>query len=232
MVCKQTLIKSIIYRIYSSSVAFFIALAVTGNIVVSTSIGVVDIFVKIFTYYAFDSAWKKITTKKYKTSVIWLTGLSGAGKTTIANNIFEKLKSQGIPAMLLDGDEVRGIFKLTGFDKQSRDEHVRGIGRIASFLESKGSIAIVSVISPYADIRSECRALAKNFIEVHISTSLKTCEQRDVKGLYAKARTGEIKEFTGISAPYEEPLNPELKIDTTDKTVDECANQLLEMIEI
>jgi adenylylsulfate kinase len=225
-------IKSFIYRVYSSIIAFLVAYAFTGNAKLSAYIGIVENILKIVTYYWFDIVWEKLAVKKYKNCVVWLTGLSGAGKTTIAKKLFEELQAQGKPAMILDGDEIREIFKNTGFDKKSRDEHVKNVGRTAAFLQRRGAISIVSMISPYRDVRKECRDMATEFVEVYVNTSLKVCEERDVKGLYKKARAGEIKQFTGIhdDAPYEAPTNPDIKIDTTGKTVDECVEQILNHI--
>lgn len=226
---KKTFVKSSIYRSYSSIVTFLTSFIITGNIGISTSIGIMDSVFKIFTYYFFDVTWKKITSIKYRRSVVWLTGLSGAGKTTIAKLLVEKLQAKGEPAVLLDGDEIREIFNITGFDKKSRDENVRMVGRIAAFLQRRGTIAVVSMISPYSDVRKECRDMAKDFTEVHVSTPLTVCERRDVKGLYKRVRAGEIKSFTGIheDAPYQEPVYPELVIDTQDKSINECVEQIL-----
>ena len=226
---KKTFIKSTTYRIYSSLVTFITSLILTGDIVLSASIGIVDSTFKIFTYYFFDVVWLKFTKVKYRKTVIFLTGLSGAGKTTIAKLLFEKLQKLGEPAMILDGDEIREIFKTTGFDKKSRDEHVKNVGRTAAFLQRRGTIAIVSMIAPYSEVRKECRDMSTDFTEVYVNTSLTVCENRDVKGLYKKARAGEIKSFTGIhdDAPYEVPVNPDIILDTTVMTVDECVDTIL-----
>jgi adenylylsulfate kinase len=210
-------------------VTFMTSLLLTGNVALSASIGIVDSTFKIFTYYLFDVVWLKLTRVKYRKTVVFLTGLSGAGKTTIAKLLFEKLQKIGEPAMMLDGDEIREIFKTTGFDKKSRDEHVKNVGRTAAFLQRRGTIAIVSMIAPYSEVRKECRDMSTNFTEVYVNTTLKVCEDRDVKGLYKKARAGEIKSFTGIhdDAPYEVPVNPELTLDTTKMTVDECVDAIL-----
>jgi len=229
MISTKTIFKSATYRVYSSMVTFMTSFILTGNLALSASIGIVDSSFKVFTYYFFDIIWSKLTRVKYRKSVIFLTGLSGAGKTTIAKLLFEKLQKIGEPAMMLDGDEIREIFKTTGFDKKSRDEHVKNVGRTAAFLQRRGTIAIVSMIAPYSEIRKECRDMATDFTEVYVSTSLAACESRDVKGLYKKARAGEIKSFTGIhsDAPYESPVNPELTLDTTKMTVDECVDKIL-----
>lgn len=153
--------------------------------------------------------------------VLWFTGLSGAGKTTLANKTKELLLSNNYKVEVLDGDVVRSIFPQIGFTRQERDEHIKRIGFLASILERNGIIVIASFISPYKESRNFVRKICKNFIEVYLSVSLEKCEERDVKGLYRKARLGDIKNFTGIDDPYDVPDNPELAIDTENKTIDE-----------
>jgi adenylylsulfate kinase len=143
-------------------------------------------------------------------SVLWFTGLSGAGKTTIAEAVYRHLADQGQRVELLDGDQIRGLFPATGFSKQARNEHVRRVAFTASLLEKHGVTVIVSLISPYLESRQFARSLCRNFVEVFVSTPLSICEARDPKGLYKKARAGEIKEFTGIDDPYDKPENPEI----------------------
>jgi adenylylsulfate kinase len=217
MIKTNILIKSAVYRLYSSCVTSIVAWFVTNNLTLSLTVGFTDMLVKIGTYYGFDVAWMKLTKKKHRKAVVWLTGFSGAGKTTIARELERKLKNIGEPVTVLDGDELREMFGHTGFDKKSRDENVKNVGRIAAFLQRRGGIVIVSMISPYKDVREECRKMTTDFIEVYVSTSIEECERRDVKGLYKKARAGEIKDFTGIhvSSPYERPENPELTVDTS-----------------
>jgi len=229
---KKNMTKSVIYRLYAFIITFIVAFVVTGNVELSATIGVVENTFKILTYYWFDILWDKFTKTKYRTSLIWMTGLSGAGKTTMAKALVEKLQSQGHSAMILDGDEIRDIFKNNGFDKEARVKHNQDVGKMAVYLQSQGIIPIVSLISPYAEARDYVRGISKDFTEVHVSTSIKECERRDVKGLYKKVRNGEIKDFTGIhdSAPYEAPKNPEITIDTEILNVDDCVNHILKYI--
>ncbi len=159
--------------------------------------------------------------------VIWLTGLSASGKTTIAEALINILKEQGRKVEHLDGDLVRKMFPGTGFTREERDRHVKRIGYLAAMLEKHDVLVVASFISPYMEARSFVRAQCKNFVEVYVSTSLEECEKRDPKGLYKKARSGEISNFTGISDPYEPPENPEIIIDTTGITVNEATKQIL-----
>lgn len=132
--------------------------------------------------------------------------------------------------MLLDGDEIRNAIKQHGFDEDSRKKHNLNIGYISSLFEKQGNIVIVSLISPYDDIRNEIRKMCGNFVEVYIATDLETCINRDPKGLYKKAQAGEIKDFTGISAPYFPPLSPEITINTSKHSVNECSELILNFI--
>lgn len=163
---------------------------------------------------------------------LWFTGLSGAGKTTISREVERELRSRNCPVEVLDGDVVRThLSKGLGFSKEDRDINIRRIGFVASLLSRNGVIAITAAISPYRAIRDEVREMTENFIEIYVSASLEVCEQRDVKGLYAKARAGEIKSFTGIDDPYEPPLNPEIICDTAAETVAESTTKVLQKLE-
>lgn len=223
---KLKLIKSVTYRFYSSLITFLIAFIFTNNFLASLSIGIIDSLVKIFSYYFFDELWAKFTGFKTNPAVIFLTGLSGSGKTTIAKTLVEKYKKKGVVPILLDGDEIRKVIHQTGFDEESRKKHNLNVGYMASLLESQGKVVIVSLISPYSDIRNEIRTMCKKFVEVYVCTDIKVCMQRDPKGLYAKAIAGEIKDFTGISAPYHAPKDPEVLIDTGVLTIKECTDKI------
>ena len=163
---------------------------------------------------------------------IWFTGLSGSGKTTISQALETKLRAAGVKLEVLDGDIVRtNLTKGLGFSKEDRDENVRRIGFVSHLLTRNGVIVLVSAISPYRDVREQVRQRVGDFIEVYANASVEVCESRDVKGLYKRARSGEIKNFTGISDPYEEPLNPEVNCDTENETLDESVNKVMAKLE-
>ena len=223
---KLKLLKAVAYRFYSSIITFLIAFIFTGNFIASLSIGIMDSLIKIFSYYFFDEMWSKLTGFKTKPAVIFLTGLSGSGKTTIAKALVERYKKRGIVPVLLDGDEIRKVIHQAGFDEDSRKKHNLNVGYMASLLESQGKVVIVSLISPYRDTRDEIRTMCKKFIEVHVCTDIQVCIQRDPKGLYAKAIAGEIRDFTGISAPYYAPENPEVLLDTSVLTIPESVDKI------
>jgi adenylyl-sulfate kinase len=162
--------------------------------------------------------------------VVWLTGLSGSGKSTVAAEFERRMLALGRPVWVLDGDKVReGLCSDLGFSPEHRKENIRRVAEVAKLFADAGLICIVAFISPYRADRERARSLlpAGQFIEVYLSTPLEVCERRDVKGLYAKARAGQVKEFTGITAPYEAPLDPEVELRTDRLTVEECASALV-----
>jgi 3'(2'),5'-bisphosphate nucleotidase len=162
--------------------------------------------------------------------VIWFTGLSGSGKSTLARRVVEALQARGEPVEYLDGDTIRDIFPATGFSREERDGHIRRVGYLASRLERHGVTVVASLVSPYRASRDFVRGLCRRFVEVHVATPLAECERRDAKGLYARARRGEIRQFTGIDDPYEAPASPEVRIDTTGRTVDDAVERVLDAI--
>lgn len=165
--------------------------------------------------------------------MIWFTGLSGSGKSTIAIALERELQKRGLLCRILDGDNIRsGINNNLGFSEEDRVENIRRISEIGKLFVDTGIITIAAFISPNNDIREMAANIIgkENFLEIFVSTPIEECERRDVKGLYAKARRGEIKNFTGISAPFEAPANPALSIDTSKLSVEESVNKLLELI--
>jgi adenylylsulfate kinase len=166
--------------------------------------------------------------------VIWYTGLSSSGKSTIAHAVEEELFKRGHLSYVLDGDNIRhGLNKNLGFSPEDREENIRRIGEVAKLFAQAGLITMTAFISPYRKDRDRARSLLRDneFIEVFVKVSLEEAERRDPKGLYKKARTGEIKEFTGISAPYEEPLKPEIVIDTDSEGLEESKIKIIRYLE-
>jgi adenylylsulfate kinase len=166
----------------------------------------------------------------HRSAILWFTGLSGAGKSTLANAVNSALFEQGLACYVLDGDNVRhGLCADLGFSDADREENIRRIGEVAKLFLDAGVVVLTAFVSPFRADRRRARALveANDFIEIHCAAELDVCEQRDTKGLYAKARAGEIKEFTGISSPYETPEHPELRVDTGSQTLEESVQQVL-----
>jgi adenylylsulfate kinase len=190
---------------------------------------------------------KNITPHNYKIEIddrrklnghnsflIWFTGLSGSGKSTIANALEIELHKKGIRTYILDGDNVRGgINKDLSFSPEDRTENIRRIAEVANLMVEAGVVVLAAFVSPYKKDRDNIRNVVKdiNFVEVFINTSLEECEKRDVKGLYEKARRGEIKNMTGISAPYEAPENPDVEVNTLKLSIDESVDKIFKEIE-
>jgi adenylylsulfate kinase len=161
---------------------------------------------------------------------LWFTGLSGSGKSTIATRVHEALVRQGVEVEYIDGDALREVFPSTGFTRAEREEHLRRTGYMASRLAAHAVTVVASFVSPYRESRDFIRRLCPRFVEIYVATPLEECERRDVKGLYARARRGEIRNFTGIDDPYEAPERPELTLDTRALSVDQAVAAVLEHV--
>ena len=168
----------------------------------------------------------------HKGFTLWFTGMSGAGKSTMARSLEDRLRTHGAKVEVLDGDEVLAyLSKGLGFSKEDRDENIRRIGYVCELLSRNGVIAIAAAISPYRAVRDEVRARIPNFVEVFVECPLEVVAARDVKGLYKKALAGEIPQFTGVSDPYEPPLNPEVRVDSSTQTPQQSADRIWATLE-
>jgi adenylylsulfate kinase len=185
--------------------------------------------------------WHEETIQKHdrrrllgqKSCVLWFTGLSGSGKSTIANKVEEKLHHFGVATYILDGDNIRhGLNSDLSFNEKDRKENIRRIGEVAKLFVDSGLVTISAFISPYAIDRDNVRNLLekKEFIEIYTKCSVEACEKRDPKGLYKKAREGKISNFTGITSPYEEPVNPEMVLDTEKMSIDMCCDMVIDYL--
>jgi len=175
----------------------------------------------------------RIQQRGHGSAILWFTGLSGSGKSTLANAVNVALHKNGYSTYVLDGDNIRhGLCKDLGFSDLDREENIRRIGEVSKLFLDAGIIVLTAFVSPFRIDRDNARALVgeNDFIEIYCSADLDICETRDTKGLYAKARKGDIKEFTGISSPYEEPHSPELKIDTGNIDIDECVDMVINFL--
>ena len=219
----RSVVKAVSWRVLGTLATSTLVFIFTHKWGLSLFVGAMEFVSKIGLFWAHERVWDRLKfgRREAEPSVVWFTGLSGSGKSTISERVAAELKSAGLKIEYLDGDVVRSVFPATGFTKAERDMHVRRIGFLASRLEAQGVTVIASFVSPYRESREAVRAMCSSFVEVHVSTPLEECEKRDVKGLYAKARRGEIANFTGISDPYEPPANAELVIDTTRTSLDE-----------
>ncbi len=169
----------------------------------------------------------------HKSAIVWFTGLSGSGKSTLANAVNAELFKKGLATYILDGDNIRhGLCKDLGFSDADREENIRRISEVSKLFLDAGVIVLTAFVSPFRLDRDKARKLVNknDFVEIYCSASLEVCEDRDIKGLYAKARQGKIKDFTGISSPYEAPENPDLNIDTGTKDLEDCVQDVIEKL--
>lgn len=176
------------------------------------------------------SAEQRAALLGHRPATLWFTGLSGSGKSTLATAVEQALVARGVLAYVLDGDNVRfGLNRDLGFSPEDREENIRRIGEVCRLFHDAGVVVLTAFISPYERDRARVRDLHPEggFVEVFVDTPLEVCEARDVKGLYAKARAGEIPDFSGISAPYEAPSRPELRVPTADRSLEECVDEVL-----
>jgi len=166
----------------------------------------------------------------HRSTILWFTGLSGSGKSTLANAVNQALFERGLACYVLDGDNIRhGLCKDLGFSDADREENIRRIGEVSKLFLDAGVVVLTAFVSPFKADRDRARALVEggDFVEIHCAADLSVCEERDTKGLFAKARAGEIKEFTGISSPYEAPENPELRVDTGSQSLEACVEVVI-----
>ena len=175
----------------------------------------------------------RLTANNHNSFLLWFTGLSGSGKSTIANLVEQRLYEKGIKTYTLDGDNIRkGINNDLSFSPEDRTENIRRIAEVSNLMIDAGLVVLAAFVSPYKKDRDNIRTIVKdvNFVEVYVNTSLEECERRDVKGLYKKARAGEIKNMTGISAPYEAPQNPQIEIKTETESVEDAVSRIIDYI--
>lgn len=225
----RSVAKALSWRILGTAATSLLVFLFTRKLVLSLAVGGLEFVSKIGLFWLHERLWDQLRfgRKQIDPAVIWFTGLSGAGKSTIADRVAGELSKQGLKVERLDGDTVRSILPGTGFTRPEREAHLRRVGFLASTLEKNGVFVVASFVSPYEESRRFVRGLCSRFLEVYVATPLEECERRDAKGLYQKARRGEIDNFTGISDPYEPPRRPDLVLDTTRTSVEAAAGQVL-----
>jgi adenylylsulfate kinase len=229
---KKPIARALSWRVMGTSITFILVYLFSGKIEIAAFVAGAEFLIKLAVYHFHERAWDKLSPRMNgrPAFVLWFTGLSGSGKSTLADRIYTYLTKRGYRVERLDGDTIRSIFPNTGFTREERDSHVKRVGYLASILEKNGIIVISSLVSPYIESRDFVRSRCARFIEIYTAASLEECERRDVKGLYKKARAGEIKRFTGIDDPYEPPVDPEICIDTGKRSIDESTAEIISCI--
>ena len=231
----QSRFRAISWRVVATASTALLVYLLTGDAGVALAAGLLDAAIKLVLWPLHERVWDRTgaadTGGAEQPAVLWFTGLSGSGKSAIAQRVHGDLRRRGHRVEYLDGDTIRDLFPTTGFSKHDRDLHIKRVGHLASTLERNGVLVIAAFISPYAETRNFVRGLCSRFVEVFVSTPLAVCEQRDVKGLYAKARRGEITQFTGVDDPYEAPTHPELTIDTSSVSLDDAVGHVMDYLD-
>jgi adenylylsulfate kinase len=229
----RSIAKALSWRLAGSAATVLLVLVFTRRLSLSLAVGGIEFFGKIVLFWLHERVWDRLPfgKREVRPAVVWFTGLSGSGKSTLAGWVTDSLRRRGYRVEYLDGDAVRAVFPQTGFSRQDRVEHLRRIGFLAGTLERQGVFVIASFVSPYEEARRVVREQCQSFIEVYVNTPLEVCERRDVKGLYAKARRGEIAQFTGVTDPYEPPERPDITLDTSVLSVDDAGGRVLAHLE-
>ena len=228
----RSVMKAVSWRIMGTLATTVLVFVFTGQGTLALTVGVLEFVSKIGIFWVHERVWDRLRFGKQEIQpvVLWFTGLSGSGKSTVSAWVAGELRRRGFRVEELDGDTIRHIFPNTGFTKSERDAHIRRVGYLASKLEKNGVFVVASFVSPYRESRDFVRGLCDEFVEVHVATPIEECERRDVKGLYARARRGEIQNFTGVDDPYEAPTKPELVIDTSKMSVEEAGSRVLRVL--
>lgn len=225
----RTLAKTVTWRAAALGGTIAVVWAWTGKPTLAFAVGSAEALGKMLLYYLHERGWAHIPfgQRAITPKVIWITGLSGSGKSSLAKALQARLQSRRKRVEHLDGERVRQLFPLAGFGAEERRNHTHRVGLLASILEQNGTFVVASLVSPQADARSFVRSLCRQFVEVHVSTPLAVCEARDTTGLYARARAGELANVAGLDLPYEEPRAPDVRVDLSVMSIETAADAVL-----
>ena len=223
----RSLLKAISWRVFATSVTILIVFIFFGKLDLAIAAGVLESLSKIVIYFIHERIWNKINfgRKEIEPFVLWFTGLPLSGKTTIADKVFERLKEiKNLPIQRIDSRDIREMIPEIGYTKEDRIRHLKRVAFLIKVLQSNSISVVASFVSPYREIRRFIRENSKNFVEIYVKAEVEECKKRDYKGVYKKAKTGEIKNLTGIHEPYEEPDSAEIVLDTQKYSVEEMAD--------
>ena len=229
---KRSIIKAFSWRTWATITTAVIVFVFTGEVALAITVGFIEVFAKMALYFFHERLWQKISfgKKEIPSFVLWFTGLPASGKKALADAIYQQLQQDKLKVERLDSLDVRPLFPETGFSPEEVNRHVKRAGHLCAMLEKNGVIVVASFVSPYRQSRDFARNRAVNFIEVYMQTTVEACEQRDNKGHYAKARSGEYQNFPGIDVEYEAPVNPEIKITVDAMTIEDSSKQILDYL--
>ena len=226
---RRSILKAISWRTWATVTTAVLVFIFTGKFALAITIGLLEVFAKMALYFLHERFWQKIRygRKEVPAFVLWFTGLPASGKKELANRVYSQLKDLHLKVERIDSLDVRPLFPETGFSVDEVNRHVKRSGHLCSMLEKNGVIVVASFVSPYAKSRQFARGVAKNFVEVYMKTTVDECEKRDTKGHYAKARSGEYKDFPGVDAPYDVPESPEIIIDVDHTSTEDAVVQIM-----
>ena len=226
---KRSILKAISWRTVATMTTAVLVFIFTGQFALALTIGLLEVFAKMALYFFHERLWQKISfgKKEIPSFVLWFTGLPASGKKSLADAVYQQLQQDKLKVERLDSLDVRPLFPETGFSPEEVNRHVKRAGHLCAMLEKNGIIVVASFVSPYRQSRIFARERAANFVEVHMNTTVKACEQRDTKGHYAKARSGEYQNFPGVDVEYDVPTQCEITIAVDDVTIDEAAQQII-----
>lgn len=228
----RSIVKGISWRLVATSTTIIIVYIFFGRFDLAIAAGLIESVIKIALYWAHERTWFKINwgRKKIEPFNLWFTGLPLSGKTTIADKVFEKLEKLQIPLERIDSKDIRELVPNIGFSREDRNSHMKRIGHLIKTLQHNSISTVASFVSPYRESRKAIRIMVKNNIVVYVKTDIETCKERDYKGVYKKAISGELQNFSGINDVYEEPEHAEIIIDTEKTSIEEASEEILKYI--
>ena len=228
----RSVFKAISWRTWATITTAVIVFIFTGEFALAITVGCLEVFAKMGLYFVHERLWQRIRfgKKEIPSFVLWFTGLPASGKKVLADSVYAELKASGLRVERIDSNDVRPLFPETGFTAPEVNRHVKRCGHLAAMLEKNGVIVVSSFVSPYRESRIFARNIARNFVEVYLKTNPEACEQRDTKGRYEKARSGEFPMFPGISFPYEESDSPELVVEVDSVPQKEAVRQIVDYL--
>ncbi|NQZ52938.1 MAG: adenylyl-sulfate kinase [Piscirickettsiaceae bacterium] len=229
---KRSLIKGISWRFFATSTTIIIVYLFFGRLDLAIAAGILESFAKIFLYFFHERAWQKIKFGKQRIEPfnLWFTGLPSSGKSTLADAVFIELQKNDIPLERIDSKDIRDLIPDVGFERKERHRHLTRVGHLIKTLQNNSVSSVSSFVSPYKESRQAINEMTTNYVEVYVKANLDTCKKRDIKGLYKKAESGELKNFTGISDVYEEPESPHIIIDSDTESIADATSKIVQFI--
>ncbi|RKZ84873.1 MAG: adenylyl-sulfate kinase [Gammaproteobacteria bacterium] len=229
---KRSLIKGVSWRFVATTTTIIIVYVFFGRLDLAIAAGVLETFAKIFLYFFHERIWQRIKFGRQRIDPfnLWFTGLPLSGKTTLADAVFSELKKSDIPLERIDSKDIRDVIPNVGFEREERHRHLTRVGHLIKTLQNNSVSSIASFVSPYKESRQVINDMTNNYVEVYVKTSLETCKQRDYKGVYQKALSGELKNFTGISDVYDNPESPHIIIDTDTQSIEQATATIVQFV--